>query len=310
MSPSLHVRVVVDLRRVRANAQEIKLSTGVPLLAVIKADAYGLGAPQVAGAIADLLDCFCVFSADEAIKIDLWRQTDKPALAIGPPNSADPDIYLTHHIRPAVSNPADAATLRRARPVLCVDTGQQRFACPIDGVMEVVVAGQCDEAFTHARTLSQVAAFRQAVEGKVSVLHAAGSSLLHDPAAWLNGVRPGLALYQHAMRVSARLVETRKSAGPAGYTGFVAPWHGVILAGYSNGLRPGPCLVNGRPSRILEVGMQSAFVETQPDDKLGDEVVLLGDSLSEQQVAQAWGTSPQECLVRLAGSGSREYIEE
>jgi alanine racemase len=310
MSPSIHVRVVVDLRRVRANAQEIKRATGVPLLAVIKADAYGLGAKQVAGAIAELVYSFCVFSADEAMKIDLWRQTGKPALAIGPPNSADPDIYLAHHIRPTVSNPADAATLKRARPVLCVDTGQQRFACPIDQVMEVVAAGQCIEAFTHARTLSQIDAFRQAVEEKVSILHAAGSSLLHDPAAWLNGVRPGLALCQSAMRVSARLVEARKGAGPAGYTGFVTPWHGVILAGYSNGLRPGPCLVNGRPSRILEVGMQSAFVETQPVDKVGDEVVLLGDSLSEQQIAQLWGTSPQECLVRLAGSGSREYIQE
>jgi alanine racemase len=140
-------------------------------------------------------------------------------------------------------------------------------------------------------------------------MHAAGSSLLHEPSAWLDAVRPGLAIYQGAVRVSATLVEVRKSKGPAGYSGFEVPWHGVILAGYSNGLRTGPCLVNGQPSRILEAGMQSAFVEVQPGDQAGSsEVILLGDSLSEAEVGKAWGTTPHEALLRLAGAGIRSYV--
>jgi alanine racemase len=46
--------------------------------------------------------------------------------------------------------------------------------------------------------------------------------------------------------------------------------------------------------------MQSAFVETGPGDRLGDPVILLGDGLSEADVATAWGTSEHEVLVRMS----------
>jgi alanine racemase len=308
MSASPQVRVQIDLGRVQSNARRIARDTGVPVLAVIKADAYGLGAERVSGAIREWVHGFCVFRPEEAIEIDLWNRTGKPTLAIGPPNVLDATLYVRHHIRPAVSTVEQAIALKTARPVLCVDTGQQRFACPIDQVNEVLRAGECDEAFTHATRMEQVQLLRDAVGGRVGRLHAAGSSLLHEPEALLDAVRPGLALYHGAVRVSTRLVECRKGTGPAGYSGFVAPYHGAILAGYSNGLHAGPCLVNGRPSRLLEVGMQSAFVETQPADKPGDEVVLLGDGLAEEQIAKAWNTSPHECLVRLSRSGIREYV--
>ena len=309
MRPSPHVLVAVDLRRVRANAREILERTGVPLIAVVKADAYGLGAERVTSALADLVESFCVFSPEEAIRIDLWRNTGKVALAIGPPPMLDPADYQAHHVRPAVSSPQQAEALRSARPVLCVDTGQQRFSCPIENVAETFHRGHCEEAYTHAATLQQVRILRDAMNGRSARLHAAGSSLLNEPAAWLDAVRPGLALYRGAVRVSTRLVETRKSTGPAGYTGFTVPYHGVILAGYSNGLKAGPCLINGQSSRILEVGMQSAFVETGPKDRAGDEVVLLGDSLTEQAVAAVWNTGPHECLLRLTSLGNRDYAE-
>jgi alanine racemase len=125
----------------------------------------------------------------------------------------------------------------------------------------------------------------------VPKLHAAGTALIEqDPAASLDAVRPGLALYRGAVRTSARLVAATDSAGPAGYTGFEVARHGVILAGYSHGLRAGPCAVNGRPTRLLEVGMQSAFVECAPGDRAGDEVVLLG-GVAEQDFATGGGAA-------------------
>jgi alanine racemase len=160
---------------------------------------------------------------------------------------------------------------------------------------------------THASSPEQVRRFGELVGGRGLRLHAAGSALLDEPSAWFDAVRPGLALYRGAARVSARLVEVRDSSGPAGYTGFVAARHGVILCGYSNGLRAGACLVNGRRSRVLEVGMQSAFVECEPSDRPGDEVVLLGDGLTEDDVAAAWGTPPHTALVQLAAAGERLY---
>jgi alanine racemase len=131
--------------------------------------------------------------------------------------------------------------------------------------------------------------------------------LLENPQASLNAVRPGMALYRGAARVTTKLVEIHHGPGPAGYTGFQASHFGVILCGYSNGARSGPCLINGQRRTILEVGMQSAFVEIGPNDKTGDEVVLLGDSLSEKEVASAWGTSEQLALFTLANAGRHFY---
>jgi alanine racemase len=139
-------------------------------------------------------------------------------------------------------------------------------------------------------------------------LHAAGSSLLDAPQARFDAVRPGLALYRGAVHVSAPLIEVHTTRGPAGYSGFTAPHHGVILAGYSHGLRAGPCLINGRRSRILEVGMQSAFIEISDKDRPGDPITLLGDSLTEQAIATEWKTSPHEVLTRMCGMGQREYV--
>jgi alanine racemase len=315
MPASAHVSVRIDLAHVRRNAEEIAKQTAVPVIAVVKADAYGLGAARVAATIGDLVEAFYVFDLSEAVEYRLFDLTGRRTIALRG-QSDDPRDYLTHHIQPAVWTADRAATLKTAIPVLSVDTGQQRFACRPRDVAAVMCAGEIREAFTHASTLDQVRQFTQTMsehapptgEGHL-FLHAAGSSLLAEPAARLDAVRPGLALYRGAVRVTARLVEERESTGPAGYSGFVSTRHGVILAGYSHGLRLGPCIVNGRRSRILEVGMQTSFVETIAGDRIGDEVVLLGDMLAEADVAADWKTSPQEVLTRLCGAGIREYFD-
>jgi alanine racemase len=314
MPANSHVAVRIDLARVRRNAEDIAKQTAVPIIAVVKADAYGLGATCVAATLADLVQAFYVFDLSEAVEYRLFDLTGKRTIALLG-ESDDPQDYLRHHVQPAVWTAGRAALLRAARPVLSVDTGQQRFACAPQNVSAVMRAGDIGEAFTHASTLDQVRQFTQTMSehappagGGKLFLHAAGSSLLAEPEARLDAVRPGLALYRGAAHVSARLVEVRDSAGPAGYSGFLSPRHGVILAGYSHGLRPGPCLINGRRSRILEVGMQTSFVEAASADRVGDEVVLLGDGLSESDVAAEWKTGPQEVLTRLCGAGMREHI--
>ena len=304
-------QTVIDLARVRANAEAVLAHTGVPLLPVIKADAYGLGAREVARTLADLVEGFCVLSLAEAVRDGLWRLTGKPTIALGTPRFAmEPGDYLEHHVRPAVSSLDEAVKLADADPVLSVDAGMQRFTCPPGDVEAVIRSGIVREAFCHATRIEHVDRFLQLAGGRGLKLHAAGTALLDEPRARLDAVRPGLALYRGAARVTAPLVEVNASRGPIGYTGWVSVTghHGVILAGYSHGLRPGgACLVNGERRRIPEVGMQSAFVEIGPRDRVGDEVVLLGDGVTEAKVASAWGTSPQEILVRMCGFGTRTH---
>jgi len=299
--------VLIDLSRVQSNVTAINRATGVGVIAVVKADAYGLGARRVAAAIADLVDGFYAFDLAEAVVAELPK-FGRPVIALRG-DLASADDFQSARVRPVVWDAATATSLRAARPVLAVDTGQQRFACPPDQIAEVIAAGAIDEAFTHATKLSQAVDFGAITEGLHLRRHAAGSALLGEPAARFDAVRPGLAIYDGAVRVTAPLIEARDTRGPAGYTGFVVPRFGVIQAGYSNGLRPGPASISGHPTRILEVGMQTSFVELSAGDEVGDEVVLLGDELPLANVALAWGCSAQQVLVNLCRAGERTYKE-
>jgi len=307
MPASAHVSVRIDLERIRRNIADVRRRIGrSELHAVVKADAYGLGARRVAAAIRDRVDGFVVFSASEAVEAGL-PALGKPVLSLGPPEI---ELCLAHGIRPAVWRVEQATALRAARPALSVDTGMQRFGCPPGQVEAVLRAGGCEEAFTHATRVDAVQRLVQLLGGRGLRLHAAGSALLDEPEAHLDLVRPGLALYRGAVTVRTPLVEVHESRGPAGYTGFIARRHGILLAGYSHGLRPGPCLVGAERCRIVEVGMQSAFVELGDRGAVGDLVTLLGpdegksDAVSEDDVAAAWACTPHEALSRLTRMGS------
>lgn len=300
--------VSINLRRIQSNAEAIARKTGVPLIAVVKADGYGLGARRVVEALRELAEAFYVLDAAETLPYsDL--ELKQPVIAmLG--TSDDVKDYLSSNIRPAVWNAERAHLLQKARPVLSVDTGQRRFGCPVDQVEAILQTGVCDEAFTHATTLVQVHMLREATGGRIAKLHAAGTALLDEPQAWLDAVRPGLGLYEGAVRVTSRLLDARNVGGPAGYRGFLSSTGrlGVFMGGYSDGLHAGSyCLVNGIRRRIPEIGMQSAFVELGPADMTGDEVILLGDGITEREIAAAWGTSPQEALYRLARCGEKSY---
>lgn len=301
------VQVKIDLARVRENVASIARACEVDVIAVVKSDAYGLGAVRVAETIADLVAGFCVFKFEEAVEAIKGPVARKPTLSLGPTTDVGAEDFAAAGVRPAVWNVDDATRLRSARPILSVDTGMQRFACPRENVEAVISAGGIDEAFTHATRLEHVELLNSAVGGRRLRLHAAGSSLLHEPAARLDAVRPGMAIYRGAARVGCRLMEIHDGGKPAGYTGFVAPRFGVILCGYSQGLRRGLCVVNGRRQRIVEVGMQSAFVEIGNGDRVGDEVVLLGEGLSEAEIATAWQCSEQQALSTLTAAGIRSY---
>ena len=123
MLPSPDVNVTIDLSRVRGNAAAVAASTRRLLLAVIKADAYGLGAADVAAALADVVAGFYVFRADEAIDAGLDRFDAKHIVALHC-GGASVDELVRRRIHPVVWDAAAAARWRAARPVLSVDTGR------------------------------------------------------------------------------------------------------------------------------------------------------------------------------------------
>lgn len=297
---SRQININVDLDRVRFSAETIRRRTRTRVVGVIKADAYGLGAARVADAIRGVVDELAYFSIHEA------REVGIPGLVMGPPE-ADAAEYRELSLRPVIGRMEDAPRFAQLPCVVSVDTGMQRFGCAPDDLDALLAACRVEEIHTHASSVPAVAAFERIARGWGRPLLAACTSLLDEPAAWLDGVRPGLALYRGAMRVSTRLMGVRDTHGPVGYTGFRAPRVGIILAGYSNRLAPATVLVNGRRQRLLEIGMNSSYVSVDAADRDGDEVVLLGDGLTEAEVARDLGVREHEVLCRYGEMGQRAY---
>lgn len=295
------VNVSVNLDAIRSAAESIRRATHVGLIAVIKADAYGLGAAPVADALAPVVDELAYFSLAEA------RELHRPGIVLGPP-LGDPAEFRELQVRPAVGNRADAERFAGLPVAIKVDTGMQRFGCPPEQLDDVAGRSHVHEYFSHAVTLEAIERLRAACAGRGAPLHAAATSLLDEPRAWFDAVRPGLALYRGAVRVSTRLQCVRATAGPIGYTGFHAPRVGVVLAGYSNHVLPGPVLINGRRQQLLEVGMNTSFVSVDPADRTNDEVVLLGDGLTEAELAAYFHSREHEILCRYTSMGMREYV--
>lgn len=61
--------LIVDLKKIRNNIKILKKYTGKKFYAVVKADAYGLGAKKIAQNIEPLVDGFCVANINEAIEL-------------------------------------------------------------------------------------------------------------------------------------------------------------------------------------------------------------------------------------------------
>ncbi len=298
---SRHIQITVNLDRVRAAAEEIRRTTGVRLIAVIKADAYGLGAPAISDALASVVHEFAYFTLHEA------REVGRPGIVLGPPEG-EPAEYRELKLRPAVANRPDAERFASLPVAIKLDTGMQRFGCPAEHLDELLALSRAQDIFTHAASLKSVQLLRDAGRGRSQWLHAASTSLLPHRDTWLDGVRPGLALYQGAVRVSTRLQSVRSTRGGVGYTQFEASQVGIILAGYCNHLRPGPVWINGRRQRLLEVGMNTAFVSVDPADRAGDEVVLLGEGLREAELAAHFACREHEILCRYTAMGQRTYV--
>ena len=297
------VQVTINLDQVRAAAEAIRAKTGVGLIAVIKADAYGLGAARVADTLASVVNEFAYFAVSEA------REVGRPGLILGPPEG-DPAEYCELDLRPAVANRAAAQKFAGTRVAVKVDTGMQRFGCPPEDLDDLVARCDVEDFFSHAVTLDAIERLRRACAGRGRPLHAAATCLLDYPEAWFDAVRPGLALYRGAVRVTTRLQSIRETAGPVGYTGFRWSRVGIILAGYSNFVLPAPVLINGSPQRLLEVGMNTGFVSVDPTDKPGDEVVLLGGGLTEAVLAEHVHVREHEILCRYTAMGPRHYVTQ
>lgn len=129
-----NTQVIVDLDAIVHNIDAVREKTGMKVMAIIKADAYGHGAIQIARLLEDRCAFFGVSSMLEALELRHAGLTI-PILILGyTPVSAFPDA-VRNGIRPAIFHYEDALALSQAAVEagvtapfhFAIDTGMSRI---------------------------------------------------------------------------------------------------------------------------------------------------------------------------------------
>jgi len=209
---------------------------------------------------------------------------------------------------------------------------------PQPGCLRYMSHFACADERGNPATQTQINRFGEScaeVTGERSLANSA--AVLAWPASHGDWVRPGIMLYgasplsgetaqdldlQAVMTLATRLiaVNPHNKGDAIGYGGdWTCPQDmqvGVAAMGYGDGYprhAPSgmPLLVNGKRAALIgRVSMDMICVDlsTQPDAKVGDEVVLWGEGLPVDEVAQQAGTIAYELLCGVASRVQFEYF--
>jgi alanine racemase len=263
----------VDLAALRHNAATIAARAGAPLLPMVKADGYGLGALAVARALDSLRPWgFGVATLDEAIALRRGGIT-RPVLLFTPLLAAQAGACRAAEVRPCIGDVDALGAWLALGPApfhLEIDTGMRRSGVPFND-REILArlrsmlegAEGWEGAFTHFHSSDvdiesarvQWRRFQEALEAlgrRPRWVHAASSAgALADPELGGDFARPGIYLYggqagnhhpEPVVRFRARVVSVRRVA-PGETVSYHATWTATrpatiatIAAGYADGL--------------------------------------------------------------------------
>jgi alanine racemase len=336
--------ITIDLGALRRNVAHLRaLVSPAELWAVVKADAYGHGALEAAGAALQAgAGALCVATAQEGEEL---RRAHRHAriLVLGPLAAGEDDLARELDLEVTVSSPELPPGLRVHAKV---DTGMGRWGMPAAELAEVP-AGRIVGLMSHLATAdeedgsfaaTQLARFHQlAARYPQAVRHVANSAAaLRYPESRLDAVRCGIALYglspfgdspaAHGLepvlswRSYVAQAKTLMAGESTGYgRAFVAdrPTRiGLVPVGYADGFRRDysgtEVLVAGARRRVLgRVSMDSFAVELG-DEPVGATVTLIGDGILAEDHARVAGTINYEvtCAVRTApGRATRIVVD-
>ncbi len=153
MSKYYRMRAEIDLTAIRKNIETMRsyISDDKKLLAVIKANAYGHGAVEVAKALTDLADYYGVAFIDEALELRK-AGINKPVLILGHTDESlfevliDYDITQTIYTYEQAKVMSEVATSKGklAKVHVKLDTGMNRigFGCVNESVEAIVNISQ------------------------------------------------------------------------------------------------------------------------------------------------------------------------
>jgi alanine racemase len=321
--------LTVDLGAVRRNARTLlRVLDGSQLWAVVKADAYGHGAVDVAGAVLDEgAGALCVATVAEAL--ELRDEFPLARVVVMGPTSSSREVAEAREARLELVVWGDELP-EGVRVHLKLDTGMGRwglselpaFGPEVVGLMTHLATADSDLALAE----QQVERFRAATEPYRELMrHVANSAAaLRLPSARFDAARCGIALYglspfgedpatdglEPALSWRSYLAQVKRlEAGEStGYRrAFVAErptWIGIVPVGYADGFRRDltgtEVRVSGEPRRVVGVVSMDAFaVELAHEEPVGAPVTILGHGVLAEDHARVAETINYELTSRI-----------
>jgi alanine racemase len=321
--------LTVDLGAVRRNARTLlRALDGSQLWAVVKADAYGHGAVDVAAAALDEgAGALCVATVAEGL--ELRQEFSLARILVMGPTASSREIAEAREARLELAVWDDELP-EGVRVHLKLDTGMGRWGlselpslgAEVVGLMSHLATADSDPAFAE----EQVERFRRATAPYSHLMrHLANSAgALRLPSSRFDAARCGVALYglspfdedptadglEPALSWRSHLAQVKRLE-PGASTGygrrFVAEaptWIGLVPVGYADGFRRDltgtEVRVGGEPRRVVgTVSMDTFAVELEQEEPLGTPVTILGHGVLAEAHARVAGTINYELTSRV-----------
>jgi alanine racemase len=326
--------LTIDLGALRRNARRLREVLGESeLWAVVKADGYGHGAVDVAGAVlAEGATMLCVATIAEALEL----REEFPAariLVMGP--TVGREVAAAREARVELTV-FDTEVPEGVRVHLKLDTGMGRWGVSglsevpheVVGLMTHLATADSDPEFAR----EQVRRFDRATS-RYSHLerHAANSAAaLRVPESRLDAARCGIALYglspfgadpsedglEPVLRWESRLAQV-KELEPGESTGYgrrftaeQPTWLGIVPIGYADGFRRDltgtEILVAGKRRRVVgTISMDAFAVELSERLPAGTPVTLIGDGVLAEAHAAVAETINYEIVCGINSARTR-----
>jgi alanine racemase len=327
--------ITIDLAAVRANVRTLLAALdGSQLWAVVKANGYGHGASDVAGAALGAgASALCVATVAEAL--ELRRDHPEARIVVMGPAATSREIANARDARVELVV-SGGEIPEGVRVHLKLDTGMGRWGLselplpPVEvvGLMSHLATADSDAAFAEW----QIEHFREATRTYSHLTrHIANSAAaLRYPGARFDAARCGIALYgispfgtdpledglQPALSWTSHLAQVRLLE-PGWSTGygrrFVAErptWIGIVPVGYADGFRRDmtgtEIRVAGELRRTVgTVSMDAVAVELDRELPVGTPVTLIGHGVLIERHAEVAGTIGYEIACGLNADPAR-----
>ncbi len=318
--------LIVDLGAVRRNARTLlRVLEGAQLWAVVKANAYGHGAVDVAGvALDEGAGALCLATVPEAL--ELRAEFSLARIVVMGPTSSSREVAEAREANLELAVWDDEIP-EGVHVHLKLNTGMGRWGlaelpkppAEVVGLMSHLATADSDPIFADR----QVELFRRATEPYSDLMrHVANSAAaLRLPAARFDAARCGVALYglspfgedpsadglEPALSWRSYLAQVKRLE-PGESTGygrrFVAErptWIGIVPVGYADGFRRDltgtEVRVGGEMRRVVgTVSMDAFAVELDAEEPVGAPVTILGHGVLAEDHARVAGTINYELV--------------